>query len=160
MNTGPDSQTHGMGYEKRGGEFEKKDGGWNIQFGEFDLAEQLEGVPPYEEDAKWVKIPSTRKLTHSIVFGSAYCTASLLMYQFLALCFRPNYPQHPHRISHPIQFQAWLPPWRPDDTFGKGEEDADDVNYVVGTDPFGMFTCARKSQPRLFFFSRFLCACF
>jgi hypothetical protein len=42
-----------------------------------------------------------------------------------------------------------LPPWRTDDTFEKGEEDADDVNFVVGTDPFGLFTCARKNQPSL-----------
>jgi hypothetical protein len=42
-----------------------------------------------------------------------------------------------------------LPPWRPDDTFGKGEEDADDVNYAIGTDPFGIFSCARKSKPSL-----------
>jgi hypothetical protein len=137
MNTGPDSRIHSMGYEKRGGKFEKKVGGWNIHLGEFNVAEQLEGVPPYEEDPKWVKIPSTRKLTQSIFFGSAYRTASSLMYQFLLFgCFRPNYPQHPPRISHPIHLQAWLPPWRPDDTFGKGAEDADEVNYAIGTDPF------------------------
>jgi hypothetical protein len=33
-----------MGYDKRDGEFEKKDGSWNIHFGEFDIAEQLEGI--------------------------------------------------------------------------------------------------------------------
>jgi hypothetical protein len=62
MNTGPDSRTHGMGYEKRGGVLEKKDGGWNINFREFDVAEQLEGVPLYKEDPKGVRIPFTRKV--------------------------------------------------------------------------------------------------
>jgi hypothetical protein len=58
MNTGPDSRTHGMGYEKRGGKFEKKVGGWNIHFGEFNVAEQLEGMPPY----------CTRKILNGLKF--------------------------------------------------------------------------------------------
>jgi hypothetical protein len=60
-----------MGYEKHSGILEKKDGGWNIHFIEFDLDEQLEQVPLYDEEPKWVRIPSTKKLTQSLVFGSA-----------------------------------------------------------------------------------------
>jgi hypothetical protein len=60
----------------------------------------------------------------------------------------PTPPQN--FTSNPVTgIAAWLPPWRTDDTFGKGEEDADDVNFAVGTDPFGIFSCARKSQPSL-----------
>ena len=107
-----------------------------------NLAADIDEVP------EWSTLPNSRLTLEAVFRHLRTCPA--VIYRLIALVFRPAYPNRnpgANRHTTPHLLHAWLPPWEDDATFGEiRNDDATTRHWVIGTDPFGIFTLAEQTR--------------